>query len=86
MMRQILVTIDETDAATQSIRRAISMLKGVVSTSIFIPKKTVKTKQEQYVRDSLTSALDEVEKAEKGKVELKSADDFIKELLEDVAV
>ena len=81
-----MVTIDETDAATQSIRRAISMLKGVVSTSIFIPKKTVKTKQEQYVRDSLTSALDEVEKAEKGKVELKSADDFIKELLEDVAV
>ena len=33
-MAQILVTVDE-DMATQSIRKAIEMIKGVVSTRIY---------------------------------------------------
>lgn len=85
-MKQILVTIDESDVALQSIRRAISLLKGVVSTSVFSATAEAKSKQEQYVTESLSAAFDEVSQADKGEVQLKSADDFIKELLEDVAV
>ena len=56
-MAQILVTVDE-DMATQSIRKAIEMIKGVVSTRIYNKeeKEMTKRQQEHYVKESLTRA------------------------------
>ena len=85
-MRQILVTIDERDATAQSIRRAIAMLKGVVSTSMFGPENRKKVQQEQYVQQSLETAFDEVRRANRGETKLKTADEFLEELLADTAV
>ncbi len=85
-MTQILVTIDERDATAQSIRRAIAMLKGVVSTSLFGPEIRKKAEQEQYVQHSLETAFDEVHRANRGETRLKTADEFLKELIADTAV
>ncbi len=82
-MTQILVTIDERDAPAQSIRRAIAMLKGVVSTSVYAPKSSKKAKQEQYVKQSLESAFEQVRRAGRGEEQLKTADQFLEELLAD---
>lgn len=77
-MTQILVTIDGNELV-QNIRKAIKMLRGVVSASILNP--TAKTgSQQKYVKDSLKRAFSEIEEAERDGRKLQSADDFIKEI------
>ena len=79
-MTQIFVTLNE-DSATQSIRRAIGMLRGVASTSIY---KGEEQSRRAYVKDTLTRAVGEL-KAVKGKgMRLQKADDFVRELEENV--
>ena len=82
-MEQILVTIDS-EQPLQNIRKAINMLRGVVSTSIV--KKPVLTKtqrQQAYVKESLTRALKEVKLAKLEGRKLPDARDLLKELEEE---
>lgn len=79
-MNQIVVTLDETQPL-QNVRRAINMLKGVLTTSIITKQDTDKTaNQKAYVKQSLENALHEVKTAEKEGKELQSLDSFINEL------
>lgn len=79
-MNQILVTIDN-EQPLQSIRKAINMLRGVVSTAIVKDPLLSKTQQQQtYVKESLTRAFNEVKEAESEGRKLQSVDDFLKEL------
>ena len=79
-MEQILVTVDE-NQPLQNIRKAINMLRGVVSTSIMKEPILTKTeKQQAYVKESLTRALQEVKLAKLEGRKLQSFDDFLKEL------
>lgn len=82
-MGQILVTVDE-NQPLQNIRKAINMLRGVVSTSIMKEPILTKTeKQQAYVKESLTRALQEVKLAKLEGRKLQSFDDFLKELDEE---
>ena len=79
-MTQIVVTLDETQPL-QNVRRAINMLKGVLSTSIIKKQDTDNTAaQKAYVKQTLGNALHEVDTAEKEGKELQSLDCFINEL------
>mgnify|MGYP006928560793 FL=1 len=82
-MEQILVTVDE-NQPLQSIRKAINMLRGVVSTTVMKEPILTKTeKQQAYVKESLTRALQEVKLAKLEGRKLQSFDDFLKELDEE---
>ena len=62
-MKQILVTVD-TNQPLQNIRKAINMLRGVVSTTVVKEPVLTKTqKQQAFVKESLTRALQEVKLA-----------------------
>lgn len=77
-MTQILVTLDE-ESTAQSIRRAIGMLRGVVSTSIY---KGEERARKAYVKKTLTRAVTEM-KAAKGKgLKRQTASDFVREIKE----
>ena len=80
-MAQILVTVNE-DITTQSIRKAIEMIKGVVSTSIYktSEKGMTKKQKELYVKESLTRAWEEVKTAEASNRQLQPLDDFLNEI------
>lgn len=79
-MNQILVTIDN-EQPLQSIRKAINMLRGVVSTAVVKEPVLTKAQQQQaYVKESLTRAFNEVKEAELEGRKLQSVDDFLKEL------
>ena len=80
-MAQILVTVNE-DIATQSIRKAIEMIKGVVSTTIYKQgeKEMTKRQQEDYVKESLTRAWKEMKTAQDSNTPLQSLDDFLNEI------
>ena len=80
-MAQILVTVNE-DIATQSIRKAIEMIKGVVSTTIYKQgeKEMTKRQQELYVKESLTRAWKEMKTAQDSNTPLQSLDDFLNEI------
>lgn len=81
-MEQLLVTIDN-NQPLQNIRKAINMLRGVVSTTIVKDPVLSKTQRQQaYVKDSLTRAFNELKLAKLGGKEPQSADDFLKELEE----
>lgn len=84
-MRQILVTLDES-TSVQSIRRAISLLRGVKATSVYKEKKkedkTTAVKEQAYVKESLRRAYKEQQAAEKAGQPLQSVDEFIRELEE----
>lgn len=85
-MRQILVTLDES-TSVQSIRRAISLLRGVKATSVYKEKKkedktTAVKEQQAYVKESLRRAYKEQQAAEKTGRPLQSVDEFIRELEE----
>lgn len=84
-MRQILVTLDES-TSVQSIRRAISLLRGVKATSVYKEKKkedkTTAVKEQAYVKESLRRAYKEQQAAEKAGRSLQSVDEFIRELEE----
>ena len=57
-MEQILVTVDS-NQPLQNIRKAINMLRGVVSTTVVKEPILTKTqKQQAYVKESLTSLRD----------------------------
>lgn len=79
-MAQILVNIDES-ITTKSIRHAIGMLKGVISTSLYNTEKNVskKKKQETYVKDSLGRAFDEIKQNKVSNAKFQSLDDFLLE-------
>lgn len=82
-MEQILVTVD-TNQPLQNIRKAINMLRGVVSTTVLKEPVLTKTqKQQAYVKESLTRALQEVKLAKLEGRELQSVDNFLKELDEE---
>ena len=82
IMTQILVTLNE-DATTLHVRKAIELLRGVVSTTVFKTKEESNKKtirQQAYVKESLERAFDEMKQARREGRKLQSADDFIKEL------
>ena len=82
-MDQILVTVD-TNQPLQNIRKAINMLRGVVSTTVVKEPILTKTQMQQaYVKESLTRALQEVKLAKSEGRKLQSVDDFLKELDEE---
>lgn len=81
-MAQILVTIDDTQSLA-SVRNAIKMLRGVVSTSVMDTSSLPKTeKQQAYVQKTLTKAMQEVKLAKLEGKELQNIDDFINEMRE----
>lgn len=83
-MEQILVTIDTEDQSLQKIRAAIKMLRGVVSTSVIKDPVLTKTeKQQAYVKESLTRAMQEVRLAKLNGQKLPDARDLLKELDEE---
>ncbi len=82
-MEQILVTVDN-NQPLQNIRKAINMLRGVVSTTIMKEPVLTKTqKQQAYVKESLTRAMQEVRLAKLEGRKLQSIDEFLKELDEE---
>ena len=82
-MEQILVTVDS-NQPLQNIRKAINMLRGVVSTTVVKEPILTKTQMQQaYVKESLTRALQEVNLAKLEGRKLQSIDDFLKELDEE---
>lgn len=81
-MARILVTIDDTQSLA-SVRNAIKMLRGVVSTSVMDTSSLSKTeKQQVYVQKTLTKAMQEVKLAKLEGKELQNIDDFINEMRE----
>ncbi len=79
-MTQILVTLSE-DSATQSIRRAIDMLRGVASTSIY---KGGEQGRKAYAKETLTRAVCELKAAKNKGTKIQKADDFVREFEESV--
>ncbi len=79
-MTQILVTLNE-GSATQSIRRAIGMLRGVASTSIY---KGEEEAHKAYIKETLTRAVDDLKTAKSKGMKMQKANDFIKEFEESV--
>ena len=79
-MKQILVTVD-TNQLLQNIRKAINMLRGVVSTTVVKEPVLTKTqKQQAFVKESLTRALQEVKLAKLEGRKLPDARDLLKDL------
>ena len=79
-MKQILVTVD-TDQPLQNIRKDINMLRGVVSNTVVKePVFTKKQKQQAFVKESLTRALQEVKLAKLEGRKLPDARDLLKDL------
>ena len=79
-MNQILVTIDN-DQPLQNIRKAINMLRGVVSTVVVKDPVLTKTQQQQsYVKESLSKAFHEVKTAKLEGKKMQGVDDFLNEL------
>lgn len=77
---QIIVTFDDVTLISQ-VKKAISLMRGVKSvTSPRVSKKKL-TPQQQYVKESLTRALNEVQEAKRTGKTLMSADDFLNEML-----
>ena len=82
-MEKILVTIDS-GQPLQNIRKAINMLRGVVKTSVVKkPVLTKKERQQAYVKETLTRAMQDVKLARQEGRKLQSIDDFLKELDEE---
>ncbi len=82
-MEQILVTVDS-GQPLQNIRKAIGMLRGVVSTKLMKEPVLTKTERQQtYVKDTLTRALQEVKLAKLEGRTLPDARGLFEELDED---
>ena len=79
-MEQILVTVDS-NQPLQNIRKAINMLRGVVLTTVVKePILTKIQKQQAFVKESLTRALQEVKLAKLEGRKLPDARDLLKDL------
>lgn len=81
---QIIVTFEDVSFISQ-VKKAISLMKGVKSVSSPRVSKKQLTPQQQYVKESLTRALNEVQEAKCTGTPLMSADDFLNEMLADEA-
>ena len=82
IMTQILVTLNE-DVTTQHVRKAIELLRGVVSTTVFKTKAETNQKtlrQQEYVKESLTRAFDELKRAQQGEHKMMTDEEFMTEL------
>ena len=80
IIEQILVTVDS-NQPLQNIRKAINMLRGVVSTTVVKEPILTKTqKQQAFVKESLTRALQEVKLAKLEGRKLPDARDLLKDL------
>ena len=82
IMTQILVTLNE-DITTQHVRKAIELLRGVVSTTVFKTKAETNKKtlrQQEYVKESLTRAFDELKRAQQGEHKMMTDEEFMAEL------
>ncbi|MBQ7634536.1 MAG: hypothetical protein IJS89_03080 [Bacteroidaceae bacterium] len=78
-MTQIIVNLND-EAKTSQVRRAIEMLQGVVSTSVF-PIQSEKTRvQRKYVQESLGRALRQTRDAKYGVRPLQTLESFMSEL------
>ncbi len=77
---QIIVTFDDVSLMSQ-VKKAISLMKGVKSVRSPRVSKKMLTPQQQYVKESLTRALNEVQEAKRTGRTLMSADDFLNEML-----
>ena len=81
-MTQILVTLNE-DATTLHVRKAIELLRGVVSTTVFKTKDESNKKalrQQAYVKESLERAFDEMKRARRGEHKMMTDEEFMAEL------
>lgn len=81
-MTQILVTLDE-GVTTQHVRKAIELLRGVVSTTVLKTKDGTNDKtlrQQKYVKESLERAFDEMEQARRGDHKMMTDEEFLDEL------
>ena len=81
-MAQILVTVSD-DVTTQRMRKAIEMFRGVVETKVYNPlvaAKSKKERQQEYVRESLTRAFDELKRAQRGEHKMTTDEEFMAEL------
>ncbi len=84
-MTQILVTLDESVTA-QNVRKAIELLRGVVSTTVFKSRKKTDNKalkQQKYVKESLERAFDELKLSEHGEHKLMTDEEFMDKLKEE---
>ena len=71
----------DTNQSLQNIRKAINMLRGVVSTTVVKEPVLTKTqKQQAFVKESLTRALQEVKLAKLEGRKLPDARDLLKDL------
>jgi DNA replicative helicase MCM subunit Mcm2 (Cdc46/Mcm family) len=81
-MTRILVTLDE-GVTTQHVRKAIELLRGVVSTTVLKTKDGTNDKtlrQQKYVKESLERAFDEMERARRGDHKMMTDEEFLDEL------
>ena len=86
IMTQILVTLNE-DATTLHVRKAIELLRGVVSTTVFKTKDESNKKalrQQAYVKESLERAFDEMKRARRGEHKMMTDEEFMAELKAEV--
>ena len=80
-MEQILVTIDDSQSLS-NIRKAIRLLRGVVSATIVKNGQSVEEQQKAYVKDSLSKAVREVRLAKLEGHKLQGIDEFLSEMRE----
>lgn len=81
-MTQILVTLNE-DVTMKHVRKAIELLRGVVSTTVFKTKAETNQKtlrQQEFVKDSLTRAFDELKRVQQGEHKMMTDEEFMAEL------
>ena len=81
-MTQILVTLVK-GGTTQHVRKAIELLRGVVSTTVLKTKDGTNDKtlrQQKYVKESLERAFDEMERARRGDHKMMTDEEFLDEL------
>ena len=76
-----MVTIDDSQSLS-NIRKAIRLLRGVVSATIVKNGQSVEEQQKAYVKDSLSKAVREVRLAKLEGHKLQGIDEFLSEMRE----
>ena len=81
-MSELVVQVDDI-SILPDIEKAISMLKGVVSVRLRRKqKKNALFREKEEIKADLRQGIEELKLAREGKIQLQSADDFLKELRE----
>lgn len=85
-MPQLIVNIDN-ETSVPSLRKAIGMLKGVVSTAVVHAETKAAKRQarQAYVRESLTAAINELDEARRTGREMQTAEEFLAESGQDMS-